>query len=175
MDAFVGEIKPVGFNFPPRGYYTCNGGLISISQSSVLFAILGTNYGGDGRVSMGLPNLVGKAPIHSGNSAGPGLSIVYVGEVFGQADIALNHTQMPTHSHGPIVMGVAVDSTTPSVSVMPGLMAQNSFYSDENTHLKLMSVSAVSTKGLGVAHENRQPFTAVNYVICEDGEFPSRN
>jgi microcystin-dependent protein len=71
-DPFLGEITVFGFNFAPRGWFKCDGQLLSINSNQALFALLGTTYGGDGRTTFGLPDLRGRVPIHQGN--GPGLS-----------------------------------------------------------------------------------------------------
>jgi len=94
---FLGEIKAVGFNFPPRGYANCAGQIISIAQNSALFSLLGTAYGGNGVQTFQLPNLGGRVPIGQGQS--PGTSNYVIGEVAGTEQVTLNSQQLPAHSH----------------------------------------------------------------------------
>src|SRR3978361_1619819 len=96
-EPFVGEIRPVGFNFAPRGWAMCNGQLLSISQNTALFSLLGTNYGGDGRTSFGLPNLQAASPLAAGN--GPGLSQNVLGQTGGMPSVTLLTNQIASHTH----------------------------------------------------------------------------
>ncbi len=97
MDPFVGEIKPVGFNFAARGYAMCNGQLLAISANNALFALLGTVYGGNGQTNFGLPNLQGRVPIHHGQ--GPGTSLYQIGQMAGTEAVTLALPQLPIHNH----------------------------------------------------------------------------
>src|SRR5512147_1323284 len=98
-DPFVGEIRIFGFNFAPRGWATCNGQLMPISQNTALFSLLGTYYGGDGKSTFGLPNLQDSGPVHQGQ--GPGLSERFIGEQSGIPNVTLIETEMPVHTHSP--------------------------------------------------------------------------
>ena len=97
MESFVGEILLVGFNFAPKGYSMCNGQLLSISQNTALFSLLGTTYGGDGQSTFALPNLQSRVPIHMGQGAG--LSPYALGQVGGVESVTLTSAQMPRHNH----------------------------------------------------------------------------
>ena len=96
-DPFVAEIRIFAGNFAPTGWALCNGQLLSISQNTALFSLLGTSYGGDGRVTFGLPDLQGSAPMHQGQ--GPGLSQRFIGEQAGEQAVTLVQNEMPVHSH----------------------------------------------------------------------------
>jgi microcystin-dependent protein len=96
-DPYLGEIRMVGFNFAPVGWALCNGQLLPISQNNALFALLGTTYGGDGRVTFGLPDLQGRVPLHAGS--GMGLPTYVLGEKAGAPSVTLNQQQMPQHTH----------------------------------------------------------------------------
>src|ERR1700688_691087 len=95
---YIGEIRMVGFNFAPLGWAVCNGALLSISQNTAMFSILGTYFGGDGIRTFALPKLQGSAPIASGNGAG--LTPRTLGEFGGESSVTLRQTQMPAHNHG---------------------------------------------------------------------------
>src|SRR5262245_22475405 len=97
VEPYIGEIRWVGFNFAPQGWALCNGQLPAISQNTALFSLLGTQYGGDGRVTFGLPDMRGRVPLHQGQ--GPGLSERFVGEVGGQEAVTLTTAEMPSHAH----------------------------------------------------------------------------
>lgn len=176
-DAYLGEIRIFAGNFEPNGWAFCNGQILPITRNSALFALLGTQYGGDGKVTFGLPNLQVAVPI--GQGSGPGLTPRSVGEMGGSPTVALLPTEMPAHSHTP--MGYATNGSTSS----PGgnVWAQ---WSEENrqgvTRIDLynptadapMSPLALSPAGGNAPHNNMQPFLALNFIICLNGVFPSR-
>jgi microcystin-dependent protein len=97
IEPFVGEIGLFGFNFPPRYWATCDGQLLSISQNTALFSLLGTTYGGNGQTTFALPDLRGRVPMHMGN--GPGLSSRPIGTITGTETITINVTNLPAHNH----------------------------------------------------------------------------
>ena len=96
-EPFVGEIQIFGFNFPPRGWAPCNGATLAIQQNTALFALLGTQYGGNGQTTFQLPNLMAQAACNQGQ--GPGLTPRDIGETFGSATVTLTSQQMPNHTH----------------------------------------------------------------------------
>src|SRR5688572_15789255 len=97
MDPFVAEIRIFAFGFPPVGWALCAGQLLPISQNSALFSLLGINYGGDGKSTFALPNLVGSAPMFWGQ--GPGLSLHDIGEIGGTETVTLLESDIPLHGH----------------------------------------------------------------------------
>src|SRR6266852_5250816 len=102
---YIGEIKMVGFNFPPRGWAFCNGQVLPIAQNQALFAILGTTYGGNGQTTFALPNLQGRSPVHVGN----GISL---GEIAGETTHTLNISEMAAHNHVPVGSSANASSTS---------------------------------------------------------------
>ena len=94
---FLAEIRIFPFNFPPKGWAFCNGQLLSISQNTALFSLLGTTYGGDGKTTFGLPNLQGAAPMHPGQWGG--LSPRQLGEAGGAQAVTLSVSDLPGHTH----------------------------------------------------------------------------
>lgn len=180
-EPFVGEIGLVGFNFPPRGWAICNGQLMSISQNTALFSLLGTTYGGDGRVTFGLPNLQGSTPIGFGQ--GPGLTSRILGEAGGTTSITLLQSEMPAHTHtlGAGLKTGAPPTTANAVASLPATATGTDFlYADTASSTDYMAPLAVnldtqtSILGGDQPHNNMQPYLTVLMVIALQGIFPQR-
>jgi microcystin-dependent protein len=176
---FMGQIEVFAFNFPPRGWAMCNGALLSINQNQALFSLLGTQFGGDGIRTFALPDLRGRAG--NGIGQGPGLSSYDMGTKVGVESHVVTSAEMPaahTHALNARVNGTTGGTNTPGPSVVMG-----SGYSAKDS--STINVYAPSTSTLtpmtslnpvgGQAHENRMPFNVLNYCICVQGMFPSRN
>lgn len=193
-EAFVGEIRAFGFNFAPRSWAFCDGQLMAISQNTALFSLIGTFYGGDGRTTFGLPDLRGRAPIKFGN--GPGLSSYPIGVRAGVESVTLTQNQMPSHTHVPNATDFTVTfpaSTSDNTTDTPGptlrmgktvgatrLDPGTKIYTDAAADTNLGQFPAtgnltIDPTGGSQAHENRMPYLAINYCICLQGIFPSRN
>jgi microcystin-dependent protein len=170
---FVGEIFMFAGNFAPMGWAFCDGQLLSISQNPVLFALLGTTYGGDGQATFALPDLRGRVPVHLGTSPSSGASYVQ-GQIGGVETVALQTGQLPPHRHaananggGNVVSPAnAVWSTDPF-----GNTAAYTDPSDGTT----MRGDAIGATSAAQAHDNMQPFLGVNFIISLFGIFPARN
>jgi microcystin-dependent protein len=176
MDPYIGEIRLFAGNFAPRDWALCSGQLMAISQNTALFSILGVQYGGDGKVTFGLPNLNGSVPVGAG--AGPGLTPRTVGETGGSAGVTLLTTEMPAHNH--IASGVAGNGTTQSPA--NAAWAQYNTSSRPAVHAPLfgatadavMAPTALAPTGGSQAHNNMQPYLSLNFIICLVGVFPPR-
>jgi microcystin-dependent protein len=177
-DAYIGEIRCFGFSFAPFNWAFCNGQLLSISQFSALFSILGTTFGGNGTTTFGLPNLQGRSPMHWGTS--PGLN-TDIGQVMGTTTVTLTPTQMPLHTHAAAAADVQKGQTlerspgptgTSFLSQSSGGLIYQNSPSTPNTPF---DKTAISMAGNSLPHENQQPFLAMNFCICLNGTFPSRN
>lgn len=218
MEAFMGTIMAVGFNFAPRGWAFCNGQTVPIAQNSAMFALLGTTYGGDGQVTFGLPDLRGRVAV-GGQAAGPGLQPVQMGEKAGTNNVTvlangtvsatINANNLPAHTH-PATLNLS--GVTPSIQVSTGtagvqtmaagsslaqsaggpgqaniftptptvpaalggtsLTGTGSVTVDANTGGGQPLVAPVSTQAMVSV---MQPYTGLNYIICMEGIFPSRN
>src|SRR6201996_4363538 len=110
-DPFVAEIRIFAGNFAPRGWATCDGQLLPISQNTALFSLLGTTYGGDGKSTFALPDLQGSVPMHPGQ--GPGLSLHDLGEMSGSDSVALLQSEIPLHSHSLVASASDGSNTKP--------------------------------------------------------------
>lgn len=169
---FLAEIRVMPYNFAPQGWAQCDGQLMPISQNTALFSLLGTNYGGDGRTTFGLPNLSGKFAMSSGQ--GPGLSPRTVGESVGQGNVSLLVSEMPAHGHA-LMAGVTPLSSSPAGNVMaPTAVGGGNVYRAPGAAAPMAGV-AISAAGSGLPHENRQPYLALNFCIALQGIFPSRS
>lgn len=171
----------VGFNFAPRGWAMCQGQLLPISQNTALFSLLGTTYGGDGRVTFALPDLRGRCAMGMGQ--GPGLSDRTQGEMLGQESVTLTIAEIPSHIHQ--LLGNNADGTTSdptnntlaksSVTTERGAspIPVNSYTSGAAN--VPMAGSSIEPAGGSQAHNNMQPSIAMNYIIALQGIFPSRS
>jgi microcystin-dependent protein len=170
-DPYIGEIRMFGGNFAPNGWMYCNGQLLSIAEYSTLFNIIGTTYGGDGQNTFGLPNLVGRFPVHSGS--GSGLTFV-IGSTGGATQIAVGSSNMPPHNH-PLV-----GSSGPATLADPG----GAFLSTPlrngpplyNTSIPNVALSPVSVgfAGNAVPISRSQPYLTVSFIISLFGVYPSQ-
>ncbi|MEY9092535.1 phage tail protein [Paenibacillus sp. RC84] len=177
-DAYLGEIRIFAGNYAPRDWAFCNGQLMQVRQYTALFAILGMQYGGDGKTTFALPNLMGKAPMHQG--AGQGLTPRVVGQSVGSPTETLLTTEIPSHTHVPQSVNAVGSDTNPTGNFWaqspaegrPGREKQRNLY--DPTPTVQMSPVNLSVTGGSQPHNNMQPFLAMNYIICLSGEFPPR-
>ena len=173
---FIGEIQLLPYQFVPRGWLPCNGSALPISQYQTLFAVIGTTYGGDGRSTFRLPNLMDRAPMHSGQ--GPGLTPRHWGEYGGESGVALTEGQMPSHRHSAYAATATADESAPTATrflgagktggPFPGRIQP---YAPAGTDAQFAD-GALATAGHGQPHENRQPFLSLGVVIAWDSIFP---
>ncbi|MBE7641097.1 MULTISPECIES: phage tail protein [Salegentibacter] len=174
MDAYIGEIRFFGGNFAPRGWAFCHGQEISISQCQSLYSLLGTMYGGDGRSFFKLPDLRGRMPIGAGT--GSGLSAYREGEQGGIETVPLTVNQMPKHSHTTIINASDADGiggTTQEVT--KNYWAKGGTYAASKSTTMAEDAVVIENAGEGQPHENRPPYTALNFIICMQGIYPQRN
>lgn len=174
-EPFIAEIRIFAGNFAPRGWAFCNGQLLPIAQNTALFSLIGTIYGGDGRTTTALPNLQGRAPMHPGR--GPGLSSYRVGQRGGVESVTLSEAQMPSHNHTAHVTAQSgnQDDPSPSQYLAGGPTAATSIYGPAGSTLDgALTASGMPVAGGSQAHNNLQPFLAMNFIIALVGLYPSR-
>jgi microcystin-dependent protein len=167
-DPFVAEIRMFPFSFAPKGWAFCNGQLMPISQNTALFSLLGTNYGGDGKSTFGLPDLQGSAPMQQGQ--GQGLSDRVLGEMSGVETITLLVAEMPLHTHQVTTTNEDGNNTQPATRYYG---RGNAMYSPTAT-LGTMAIQTLSPAGGGLPHSNLQPYLTLNFCIALQGVFPAR-
>lgn len=170
-EPFLAEVRMVGFNFAPRGWAFCDGQILPINQNQSLYSLLGTTYGGDGRTSFALPDLRGRTPIHVGRSNGGADHVL--GEKSGEETHTLSAAEMPQHTHVPhATNNEPTASATPQDTVLSRSVQQ--IYAPFSTPAQF-GPGSISNTGGSQAHDNMQPYLAVNFCIALQGLFPSRN
>lgn len=176
-DSFIGEIRIFGFNYAPYDWAYCNGATMNIQQYTPLYALIGTTYGGDGKTTFLLPNLVGQG-ITGASTSAPQYNL---GETMGTETVTLTEDNLPNHNHtvnGEVQTDLTQMSGTPSVTVVPSRCIDTTnkvkkIYTDATTPLTQMASGTIATNGTGLPHENRQPLLAMNFCISLAGTFPS--
>jgi microcystin-dependent protein len=169
-EPFVAEIRMFGGNFAPVQWAMCNGQILSISQNTALFSLIGTYYGGNGTSNFALPNLQSRAPMHQGQ--GVGLSQRVLGEADGTETVTLISTELPGHTHGVMAVSSAGTQTTPVNNSWASSTTRP--YSNQAPNAAMAPGTLGSTGG-NQPHDNRQPYLAVTFIICLFGVYPSRN
>jgi microcystin-dependent protein len=170
---YLSEIRAFGFAFAPRGWALCNGQLLPISQNQALFALLGTQYGGDGRTTFALPDLRGRVAISPGNGLAQG-------QAAGSESVALTAGQLPAHSH---TINAAANGAGNATNIPGPTVVLGSGSSSQVGNLPVsiygsgapVNLAPLGTAGGNTPHENRMPSLVMNYCIALEGIFPSRS
>lgn len=177
LDPYIGQMMAFGGNFCPRGWSTAEGQILSISQNTALFSLLGTYYGGDGITTFGLPDLRGRAPIGQGNA--PGLSSYQLGQMGGSTEFTLTTLQMPTHTHtGTIAAsGDPGDTNNPIRNSFAASTNGANVYLDGNPAINNMHPDTlrINPAGGGLPVNKVSPYTVVQWCVALVGLYPSRN
>ncbi|WLQ13950.1 tail fiber protein [Hahella aquimaris] len=172
---FIAEIRIFGFNYPPRSWSFCDGQIIPIDENQALFALIGDIYGGDARVTMGLPNLQGRSPLQTGK--GPGLTQYRLADYGGLPEVQLATAQIPYHTHTLYAARQAGTTPEPSDQLFAYQAgdAQPDYKQPPLGDLEAMSPGMLTYTGLSSMVENRQPFLGLSFCIALEGIFPPRN
>ncbi|RIJ46692.1 phage tail protein [Maribellus luteus] len=190
MDPLLGTIQAFGFNFAPRGWNFCGGQLISISQNTALFSLLGTMFGGDGRTTFALPDLRGRVMVGYGD--GPGLTSMRMGDKGGSENTTLTALNLPSHTHTANLTGSSVTikassaaGTSPAPSSRSNVLSaatSGNIYTNNTPDVNLNVGNDVSSGNITIGNtggsipfNNMQPYQVVNLCIAMVGIFPSRN
>lgn len=164
-EPFLSEIRIMSFNFAPKGWALCNGQLLPINQNQPLFALLGTTFGGDGRVNFALPDLRSRAPIHVGSGH-------TLGERGGEDAHTLSVAEMPQHIH--FVAGSSVAQGGNNVPTGRFLGGSADAYAPPS-NLTALRPGTITNAGGSQPHNNDQPYLVVSFCIALQGIFPSPN
>ena len=163
-EPFLSEIRLMSFEFAPKEWAQCNGQLLPINQNQALFSLLGTTFGGDGRVNFALPDLRARTPIHVGGGH-------TLGEGGGEQAHTLSISELPTHTHFINGSNNPADTNIPTDAYLA--IANNAYAPAGN--LVALSPGSVTNAGGSQAHLNMQPFLTLNFCIALTGIFPSQN
>lgn len=169
-EPFLSEIRIMSFNFAPQGWAMCNGQLLPINQNQALFSLLGTTYGGDGRVNFALPDLRARTPIHVGNGH-------TLGERGGEQAHTLSISELPTHVHSANATSDAHTISPENYQPLPNdalFAVVNNLYTAP-ANLTSLLPGTLANVGGSQAHLNMQPFLALTFCIALQGIFPSQN
>ena len=174
---FLGQLLIVGFDFAPLGWALAAGQLLSISQNTALFSLLGTQFGGDGKSNFGLPNMQGM--ISNGQGNGPGLQPYVVGETGGTPNVTLLASEFPAHTHNataassPRLQGQVTNPTGTTLASAP---AGSSVYAPGTSSFnQKLAPTALSVSGGNLPHNNMMPYQCLNWIIALQGVFPPRS
>ncbi|MCU7916918.1 MAG: tail fiber protein [Candidatus Thiodiazotropha sp. (ex Dulcina madagascariensis)] len=176
MTPYMSQINIFGFTFAPRNWALCDGAILAINDNQALYALIGTNFGGDGTTTFGLPDFRGRVPVCLGTSHAYSYQIGLGG---GYETVSLNAHTMPTHDHD--IYAVHKDDTSTNTSDPAGKMLATSpagkeiYNTLDTATMKPMSSQAISVAGAGQGHANVQPSLVVNFCMALQGTFPPRN
>ena len=173
MDPFIAEIRIFGFNFAPKGWAFCDGQLMPISQNTALFSLLGTFYGGDGKITFALPDLQGRAAMHQGQGAG--ISPHYLGESSGTEAVTLLTSEIPIHTHTLEANLNQSDNLVPSPITSIGTSTGGKLFETGSPALAPMAAQALTPAGGSLPHTNLQPYLTLSFCIALQGVYPPRS
>ena len=172
-EPFVGEMMLVAFNFNPVGWQMAAGQIISISQNTALFSLLGTQYGGNGTSNFQLPNMQGNVPIGAGQS--PGLSQYFQGETGGSSTVTLLSTETPNHNHSLMAHSAVPNAILPAGNSLADNKTGNLYTNTATPLLQMSTQSLPIFNGGSQPHENMMPYLGMYWIIAFQGVFPSRS
>jgi len=164
-EPFLSEIRIMSFVFAPKGWAVCNGQLLPINQNQALFSLLGTTFGGDGRVNFGLPDLKGRTPIHVGSGHS-------LGERGGEAAHTVSIAELPQHTHLAQCSTAAGDAIVPVNNLLAKIEGVDA-YAAATANLVSLNPATIANTGGSQPHLNMQPFLTLNFCIALQGIFPS--
>lgn len=167
-DGYIGEIRMFGGNFAPKNWYFCDGSKVSISENTELFAIIGTYYGGNGRTKMKLPNFQGVFPMGFG-------STYSIGASGGSETSTLKEANLPAHQHPLMATTTPGDQADPTDALLGNTGSFDSEYVKTDANLVEMSSDAIGNTGEGKEFKTMPPYTAISFIICHTGTYPSRS
>jgi microcystin-dependent protein len=171
QEPYIGEVRLFGFNFCPRGWAPANGALLAISSNTALFSLYGTTYGGDGRTTFGLPNLIGRAPVN----AGSGPLGQPIGAVYGQSTVTLTVAQLPAHRHTLFGTKASDQTASPAGTLLPTFSSGAIYSSTTAAADTPMKSDAIGLTGSNQPVSTQSPALAMNWCVATVGIFPSRN
>jgi microcystin-dependent protein len=173
MDAFLGEIRIFAGDFAPQGWSYCDGQLLPIQNYQALYALLGTSYGGDGVTTFAKPDLRGRLPI--GDQQGTNLTTRTIGQFVGTETVTLTEAQLPPHSHPMMVSNTVASQSSANSNLIGAGLHYLGVDKISGLTAQAMNAGTIGQFGGNVAHNNMMPYIVLNFIICLNGIFPSRN
>lgn len=182
MEGTLAEVRMFAGNFSPRGWQFCNGQLLSIAQWTAVFALVGTTYGGNGQTTFGMPDFRGRIAVGAQFSQGPGLPAIDLGEMSGVPNTTLILTNLPFHNHvvsGTVTMvansGTDGQTDDPNGRLLSGANIYTNVTSEPAPMTPCQTNLTTAIAGSNQPFSNMPPYLGMNYIICVEGIFPSRN
>ena len=172
-EPFLAEVRILPYTFAPQGWALCQGQILSISQNTAVFSLLGTMYGGNGTSNFALPNVQGRVVVGIGQ--GPGLTPYINGDVGGAETVTLMAPQLAAHNHGATAIHDAGNSYSPAGDAWSADGANRAKIYGSGTPSVAMGANALAPAGGNQPHNNLQPYIAINYCIALQGIFPPRS
>lgn len=177
MDPYTGEIRMWPCPKIPQGWHLCDGSALPLNTFQVLFALIGTTYGGDGKTTFNVPNLIGRVPVHQGQ--GPGLTNRVLGQTNGSTTVVLTEANIPNHSHPINGSTLQATSDTPDNTKVLAATTGTVFpYAKEDAvgqKAFTLDVNSLNSAGGNAPHSNAMPTLSLNFIICTNGIFPQPN
>lgn len=164
-EPYMGEIRLFGFGYTPRGWAACDGSLLAINAFQALYSLIGTTYGGDGRVTFALPDLRGRVPAHRSQQLPLGTRV-------GSELEGVTINQVPAHGHEAHGTSTGASGSNPAGALLAGSGASLYARQPEGATLVPLNASTIAPQGGGRPHENRQPFLAMSFCIAIEGIYP---
>ncbi len=166
---FLGEIRVLSFNFPPRGWFACEGQLLPISQYTALFSLIGTFYGGNGTSTFALPDFRGRAPIHQGNN-------FFIGQSAGSETATILESNLPAHSHTLAASTAVATTQSPTGAYLAQPERSGpALYETTGAASTALAIGSLASAGGNQPISTHQPTVVLNFCIAYQGIFPSRN
>jgi len=175
MEEYLGSVKMFAGNYAPFGWMYCDGSLLKISEHTTLYAVIGDQFGGDGRTTFAIPDLRGRVAVGTGK--GIGTSQIILGQMGGVERVTLNINNMPSHNHTvacDMKSGTRALSNLPENNI-PAKLTEGEGFGSDLSEGKHMNPEMISHSGNGNHHENMQPWLGISYIICTKGQFPPRH
>ena len=173
MEGTIGEIRMFAGNFAPQAWAFCQGQLLSIAQNTALFSILGTTYGGNGQTTFGLPDFRSRTAVGFGQ--GSGLSDYQLGQMGGTESVQLQAGNLPAHTHSIGANTGAATAASPSGNVMATVTDSNRNSLNLYATTPNAAMAPTGVTGSSSPISTVPPYLGMNYIICLQGIFPSRN
>lgn len=171
---YIGEVRVFAGDFAPVGWCICDGRPLAIAEYEALYSLIGTTYGGDGRVAFNVPDLRGRLPVGVGQNIHTG-STIALGQKLGSETVTLSANEMPSHNHQLMVSIEAGSTNVPGNNAL-NLGDNNSYSTSTNPdEINQLNEASIQATGNAVAHENRMPTVALNYIIALQGMYPPQN